>query len=157
MPGSRTCTRESTLFASVSEAALSIIITDVYNRPGVTKKGDVMFNGFHSKTLGKTGNISERIVNPSPVRFIPWLSRKRDYSEQLTRFSCQLFLIGRYSYVMYCALWHSWCKKQMYLLVLHLIRQGPLGSLRLALSVVYYFFLFLWSGEVMIRKVKYYI
>lgn len=78
MPGSRICTRVSTLFASVSEAALSIIVTDVYNRPRVTKKGDVMFNDFHSKTLGKTGKISERIVNPSPMRFIPWLSGKLD-------------------------------------------------------------------------------
>lgn len=48
---------------------LHIIITDVYNR--AIKKGSVLFGDFHSKRLGNTETISERIANPSPSRFIP--------------------------------------------------------------------------------------
>lgn len=77
MPGPRTCTRVFKLFASVF--VLALVVTDVYNYvPEGLRK--VLFSDFHSKRPRKTGNISERLG-----RFIPWLSRKLDYSEQLAR------------------------------------------------------------------------
>lgn len=118
---------------------LYIIIIDIYNYVSESLRKVIIYLLISIQKHQGKQSISERFINHSLMRFIPWLSRKLFYSE-LAKFSCQLFLIPRFNRITYYTFLAFLRWKQMYLLILLSILQGPLGSLYLTLSVLYIYF-----------------